>query len=84
MYSRLTKELKDHILDTLKAYFIDERDEDIGDIAAINLLDFISKEIGPHFYNLGVNDAKDMLEQKMMNLEEDIESLKRSVPYRNE
>jgi len=82
MYIRLPKESKDQIIYKIKDYFYNERSEEIGDLAAGNLLDFVLKEIGPYFYNQGVKDAKEMFEQKMMSLEEDIQSLERPIiPY---
>ncbi|MCR1834718.1 DUF2164 domain-containing protein [Oceanobacillus caeni] len=79
MYTRLPKEIKDQIKEELKEYFYYERSEEIGDLAAENMLDFILKEIGPYFYNQGVKDAKEMVNQKMVNLEEDMESLERPI-----
>jgi uncharacterized protein (DUF2164 family) len=79
VYIRLPKEDKDQIIDKLKDYFDNERSEEIGDLAAENLLDFVLKEIGPYFYNQGVKDSKEMLEQKMISLEEDIQSLERPI-----
>jgi len=76
---RLPKENKDQIKEEWKEYFYHERSEEIGDLAAENMLDFILKEIRPYFYNQGVKDAKEMVEQKMANLEEDIESLERPI-----
>lgn len=82
MYIRLPKEIKDQIIYKIKDYFYNERSEEIGDLAAGNLLDFVLKEIGPYFYNQGVKDAKEMFEQKMLSLEEDIQSLERPIiPY---
>lgn len=79
MYTRLPKEIKDQIKEELKEYVYYERSEEIGDLAAENMLDFILKEIGPYFYNQGVKDAKEMVNQKMVNLEEDMESLERPI-----
>jgi uncharacterized protein (DUF2164 family) len=82
MYIRLPKEIKDQIIYKIKDYFYTERSEEIGDLAAGNLLDFVLKEIGPYFYNQGVKDAKEIFEQKVMSLEEDIQSLERPIiPY---
>jgi uncharacterized protein (DUF2164 family) len=79
MYIRFPKENKDHIIGELKDYFYNERSEEIGNLAAENLLDFILKDIGPYLYNQGVKDAKKVCEQKMMSLEEDIQSLERPI-----
>jgi uncharacterized protein (DUF2164 family) len=83
MYIKLPKENKDQIIDKIKDYFYNERSEEIGDLAAENLLDFVLKEIAPYLYNQGVKDAKVMVEQKMMSLEEDIQSLVRPIKHQN-
>jgi uncharacterized protein (DUF2164 family) len=83
MYIKLPKENKDQFIDKIKDYFYNERSEEIGDLAAENLLDFVLKEIGPYLYNQGVKDAKVMVEQKMMSLEEDIQSLVRPIKHQN-
>ncbi|MDY0394391.1 DUF2164 domain-containing protein [Virgibacillus halophilus] len=80
MYIKFPQEQREAFLTKVKDYFYMERSEEIGDLAAENMADFIAREIGPVFYNQGVRDAKDMLEQKMMNLEEDISSLEKTFP----
>ena len=77
MYLKLSNENKEQIKDYVKDYFYQERSEEIGDLAVENLLDFILKEIGPFIYNQAIKDAKEMCEQKMISLEEDILSLER-------
>jgi uncharacterized protein (DUF2164 family) len=79
MIIRIPNENKEEIIRSLQNYFYNERSEEIGNIAAENLLDFILKEIGPYFYNQGVKDTKEMVEQKMLSLEEDILSLERPI-----
>jgi len=41
----------------IKAYFLTEREEEIGDLAAGMVLDFIIEKLAPEFYNLGVDNA---------------------------
>ncbi|WP_025025527.1 DUF2164 domain-containing protein [Caldalkalibacillus mannanilyticus] len=79
MHIRIPKENKDQLIEEIKEYFYNERSEEIGDLAAENLLDFVMKEIGPSFYNQGVKDAREMVEQKMMGIEEDLRSLERPI-----
>ena len=64
MIIRIPKENKEEIIRSLQNYFYNERSEEIGHLAAENLLDFVLKEIGPYFYNQGVKDTKEMVEQK--------------------
>lgn len=53
----LSREKKDHMVAAIKRYFLKERGEEIGDLAAGLLLNFIVEEIAPEFYNKGVYDA---------------------------
>ncbi|GGD01368.1 hypothetical protein GCM10007216_35130 [Thalassobacillus devorans] len=79
MVKKITKEEKKQIVSSIQEYFEMERGEEIGSIAAEQLLDFFMKELGPYIYNQGIRDAKGMVEEKVMNLEEDILSLERPV-----
>jgi uncharacterized protein (DUF2164 family) len=79
---QLSKEHKEQMLNDIKNFFYYERSEEIGDLAAENMLDFLVKEIGPYFYNQGVKDSKVMVEQKRMNVEEDILSLEKPLIHR--
>jgi uncharacterized protein (DUF2164 family) len=54
---RLTRERRDNMLALIKKYFLDERGEEIGDLASDLILDFIVEKLAPEFYNQGVQDA---------------------------
>ena len=62
----LTKEKRDEMILAIKHYFLQEREEEIGDLRAGLMLDFIREELAPEFYNQGVSDAyacmQDMIE----------------------
>ncbi|WP_254901665.1 DUF2164 domain-containing protein [Thalassobacillus devorans] len=79
MVKKITKDEREQIVTSIQEYFEVERGEQIGSIAAEQLLDFFMKELGPFIYNQGIRDAKGMVEEKVMNLEEDILSLERPV-----
>ena len=49
-----TREERNVLIGEIKNYFKKERDEDMGDLAAMLLLDFIIDKIGPKIYNQGV------------------------------
>ena len=53
----LEKEFKDKAIEEVKKFFWNERDEEIGDLAAIIILDFITEKLAPNFYNHGIKDA---------------------------
>ncbi|PLR99153.1 DUF2164 domain-containing protein [Bacillus sp. T33-2] len=52
----------------IQKYYFEERGEELGDLGAMMLLDFITEKLGPHFYNLGVQDSYQYLSEKMEDL----------------
>ncbi len=65
---KLTKEKRDDMVSAIKSYFLKEREEEIGDLAAGLLLDFIIEELAPEFYNQGVYDSQKFMEDKIEDL----------------
>lgn len=61
----LSKEQKDEMAGLIKQYFETERGEDIGNLAALLILDFFVDELAPLFYNIGVEDAHAYLSAKL-------------------
>jgi uncharacterized protein (DUF2164 family) len=54
---KLTKEQRADMVTAIKRYFKQERGEEIGDLAAGFVLDFVVERLAPEFYNQGVNDS---------------------------
>ncbi len=65
---KLPKEKKDAMILAIKNYFLNERDEEFGDLASLLLLDFIIEEFGPEFYNQGVYDSCNYMKEKSEDL----------------
>ena len=53
----LSSEQKKAACENIKIFFFEKRDEEISDLVALLLLDFICEKFGPYFYNIGVHDA---------------------------
>lgn len=53
----LSKEKKDEMITSIKNYFLNEREEELGDLASSLILNFIIDELAPEFYNHGVYDS---------------------------
>jgi uncharacterized protein (DUF2164 family) len=68
----LSKELRAQAVASIERYFLTERDEHIGNIAAGGLLGFFLEEIGPAVYNKGVADAQERLIQRAQELDIDV------------
>ncbi|QOX62410.1 DUF2164 domain-containing protein [Anoxybacterium hadale] len=65
---KLSKETKDHMITEIKRYYLNERDEELGDLAAALFLDFIIEELAPEFYNQGVYDSCNFMKDKSEDL----------------
>ena len=65
---KLKQEKKEAMLLAIKAYFHEERGEEIGDLAAILFLDFIMEQLAPEFYNQGVYDSYAFMLEKSEDL----------------
>lgn len=62
----------------IRAYFRDELEIDLAALPAEMLLDFLSREIGPFFYNRAVYDAQAVVAKKADDLNEALAGLERS------
>ncbi|SHH98050.1 Uncharacterized conserved protein, DUF2164 family [Clostridium collagenovorans DSM 3089] len=67
----LTSEERKKLLEEIKCFFYEERDEEIGVIAAENLLDFFMDTMGKQIYNKALDDAKIWFDNKMKDVESD-------------
>ncbi len=71
----LSKEKKRAIIESIITFFKEERDEEIGIIAAENILDFILQNAGNEIYNKGVEDSRNLLKSRFENLELELDIL---------
>lgn len=64
----LTKEQKDKAISEIQNYFLNERDEEIGSLQGLLLLDFFMEKLGFIIYNKGIEDAKAFMEDKLEDI----------------
>ena len=76
----LGKEQRERSISLIKRYFDEEREEEIGDLAAGLLLDFVIERIGVYIYNQGLADAKKWFEKKLEELDIDYSMLVKEAP----
>lgn len=65
----LPGETKNALISAIKQYFLEERDEDIGELQASFFLDFVLKEVGPSIYNQAIKDAQASLQRAVADLD---------------
>lgn len=65
---KISKEMKESMMNSIKHFYATEKDEEIGDLKAMLLLDFFTEKLAPHFYNQGVSDSHAYLSEKLEDL----------------
>jgi uncharacterized protein (DUF2164 family) len=59
---------KRQMTDEIKRYFLEERGEELGDLAALLMLEFFADKLAPQFYNYGVQDAHEFMTQRLEDI----------------
>ncbi|QGU94017.1 DUF2164 family protein [Clostridium bovifaecis] len=53
------------MIEIIKSYFYEERDENLGDLGATLILDFILEKLAMEFYNKGIYDAYQYMNDRL-------------------
>jgi uncharacterized protein (DUF2164 family) len=69
MAIKLPPDTSKRLRTSIQRYVREELDQDIGDLKADLLLDFILKEIGPSVYNQAIGDAQTYFAQRVADFE---------------
>jgi uncharacterized protein (DUF2164 family) len=70
MTIKLSKVTKQQLIESIKRYFEEKLNEEIGDLKASLFLDFCLQEICPSVYNRAIIDARSFMEDKLSDLED--------------
>jgi uncharacterized protein (DUF2164 family) len=65
---RLTKEQRTDMVSSIKKYFREQKGEEIGDLGAGILLDFIIERLAPEFYNQGIADSAKYMSDRIEDM----------------
>ena len=69
MAIKLPPEVARQLQTSIKRYFAEHLDQDIGDLKAGLVLDYCLKEIGPAVYNRAIADAQAYFQDRVADLE---------------
>jgi uncharacterized protein (DUF2164 family) len=69
MAIKLSSESKARFIASIKRYFAESMDDEIGELKASLLLEFFVHEIGPTVYNQAVADVQTRLQEVVMDLD---------------
>lgn len=64
----IAKEKRNDMISSIKNYFYNERDEEIGDLGASLVLDFFMEELADEFYNQGIQDSYNYFSDRVEDL----------------
>lgn len=65
----LSPESKKQCVESIKRYFRENMDEDVGELKAALLLDYFLGEIAPTVYNQAIADAQKFFQEKTVDLD---------------
>lgn len=74
---KLPREEKLQLVHRLQHYFETERGESIGELGAEQLVDFMIGALGPYVYNAAIADARNVFQEKMNQLDDELYSLEK-------
>ncbi len=69
MILELTPDATKQSIASIRRYFAEELDQDIGDLKATLVLEFFMKEIAPSIYNSAIADAQTYLRDRVADLD---------------
>lgn len=76
---RIPRDHKLRLIEQIQIYFDAELSMPIGQLAAENLLDFMSEHLGPLIYNQAVSDSRAVLLQQLERLDDDLYALEQPL-----
>ena len=69
MTIKLTKEREQRSIESIKRYFAENTEQEIGDLKASLFLDFCVREIGPCIYNQAISNAQAHMQEYVSDLD---------------
>ena len=69
MAIELPKKIEKQLIASIKRYFAENLEEEVGDLKAKLLLDYCVREIGPSIYNQAIADAQAYMQGKVTDLD---------------
>ncbi len=69
MVIKLSKDVEKRLVASIKRYFAENTEDEIGDLKVGLLLDYCLREIGPSIYNQAIADAQAHLQERVSELD---------------
>ncbi|CAM4245751.1 DUF2164 domain-containing protein [Bacillus manliponensis] len=79
MFMKITNDQKEKLVENVQRFFVEEGLEEIGRFQAERLIEQMIKELGPYAYNQAIQDARQLVVDKLTNMEEDLYVLEKPI-----
>ncbi|WP_319552583.1 DUF2164 domain-containing protein [uncultured Vibrio sp.] len=76
---KLDRAQKETLATAIQDYMEDELSVEIGQFDCEFLIDFITEKLGAVYYNKGVEDAKALLERRMLEVSDELYEIEQEV-----
>ncbi|MDW1810560.1 DUF2164 domain-containing protein [Vibrio sp. Vb2362] len=76
---KLERAQKEALATAIQDYMQDELDVEIGQFDSEFLIDFITEKLGVIYYNKGVEDAKLLVEGRMLEVSEELYEIEQEI-----
>lgn len=71
MTLKLEAQKEERTIASIRRFFDEQLDHEIGDLKAALVLDYFIKEIGPSIYNQAIRDAQSQLQDRILDLDDE-------------
>jgi uncharacterized protein (DUF2164 family) len=79
MIKKLPHEQKQAVIGHIQRFFQVERGEQLGDLAAETMLEFMLQAVGPLVYNEALKDARAVMNERLLSLEDELYTLEKPL-----
>ncbi|CAE6957967.1 hypothetical protein ACOMICROBIO_NCLOACGD_04817 [Vibrio sp. B1ASS3] len=76
---KLERAQKEALATAIQDYMQDELEVEIGQFDSEFLIDFITEKLAPIYYNKGIEDAKTVIERRMLKMTDELYEIEQEV-----
>ncbi|GEA21412.1 DUF2164 domain-containing protein [Vibrio harveyi] len=76
---KLERAQKETLAAAIQDYMQDELSLEIGQFDSEFLIDFITEKLAPIYYNKGIEDAKTLIERRMLEMSDELYEIEQEV-----
>lgn len=76
---KLERSQKEALANAIQDYMQDELSLEIGQFDSEFLIDFVTEKLGPLYYNKGIEDAKSVIEKRMLEMTDELYEIEQEV-----